>query len=161
MSKSIHASWLPGEGGQRKISLYDACVSDVLNAYIQCTKRLGYTTGRFMGSRPSMEQMMANVKQRESPNPTCIASTLRGLVAASSLYEDRVMEGDKETVQRKKKRSATGTSSHKPGYVMEARQRKTKGRPRSIRFNGKDKEEIYLSENDVEQSTPMVCQPIC
>ena len=80
-----------------------------------------------MGSGPSMVQMMANVKQRESPNPTCIASTLRGLVAGSPLYEEHVMEGDKETVQRKKKRSATGTSSHKPGYVMETRMRKTKG----------------------------------
>ena len=69
---------------------------------------------------------MANVKQRESPNPIYIASTLKGLVEGSPLYEC-VMEGDKETLQRKNKRGATGTSSPKLGYVMEARQHKTKG----------------------------------
>ncbi|MCO5614564.1 hypothetical protein L7F22_068847, partial [Adiantum nelumboides] len=30
------------------------------------------------------------------------------------------IHGDRETVQRKKNGSANGTSSHKPGYVMEA-----------------------------------------
>lgn len=38
LSESVHACWLSGEGGKKKISLYDACVSDVLNSYIQCAK---------------------------------------------------------------------------------------------------------------------------
>ena len=34
LSESVHASWLSGEGGKRRLSLYDACVTDVLNSYI-------------------------------------------------------------------------------------------------------------------------------
>ena len=99
------ARWLAGEGGKRKLSLYDACVNDVLNAYIQCAKRLGYTTGRFIGSGPSMDSMMASARTRESQNPTFVANMLKGVVANNPMYEELIVQGDKETVQRKKKKS--------------------------------------------------------
>ena len=49
-SESVHASWLAGEGGIRKISLFDACVTDVINSYMQYAKYLGFETGRYMGT---------------------------------------------------------------------------------------------------------------
>ena len=149
----MHASWLAGEGGKRKLSLYDACVSDVLNAYIQCAKRLGYTTGRFIGSGPSMDSMMASARTRESQNPTFVANMLKGVVANSPMYEERIMQGDKETVQRKKKERAGVPSSHQPGYVMEARQRKIRGRPRSLQFNETLNEAVYVNDSEEDEDS--------
>ncbi|KAI5084986.1 hypothetical protein GOP47_0001155 [Adiantum capillus-veneris] len=66
------------------------------------------------------------------------------------------MEGDKQIVQWKKKTSAVSTSSHKPRYVMEARQRKTRGRPWSIHFDREDNEEVYVvTDSEAGESIPM------
>ena len=66
MSKSIHASWLAREGGSQKISLIDDCVRDVINAYMQCAKSLGYETRRYMGVGPNMNALLEIVNLRRN-----------------------------------------------------------------------------------------------
>ena len=135
LSESVHASWLVGEGGIRKISLFDACVTDVINSYMQCAKYLGFETGRYMGTGPDMEALLRRVSMGRTPSSTLVANVMQTTVSGTPLFQQPVLHGDKETVQRKKTGNAT-TSSHKPGYVMESKQRRNKGRPRHISFEG-------------------------
>ena len=72
LSESIHASWLAGEGGSKKISLYDACVTDVINAYIQCTKQHGYLTGRYEGCGPDMQAFLDRAGLQAKPSPCVV-----------------------------------------------------------------------------------------
>lgn len=138
LSESIHASWLAGEGGHKKITLYDACVTDVINAYIQCTKQLGFMTGRYIGTGPDMESFLKRMSSKRSPSPCVVARVVQGAVVGTPMYEQPILYGDKETVSQKKAKGTTTTdSSHKPGYVMLSKQRKDRGRPRKI-FFGKD-----------------------
>ena len=97
LSESVHASWLFGEGGKKKISLYDACVTDVLNSYIQCAKRLGYMTGRFIGSGPSIESMLARTSNNQTPSPANVAQVVHGAVAQTPMFEEPKLHRDKET----------------------------------------------------------------
>ncbi len=141
------------EGGKKKISLYDACVSDVLNSYIQCAKRLGFMTGRFIGTGPSMESMLNKVANQRTQSPSCVAKVIGEVVAGTPMYEEPTLHGDKETVQRKNKRSTEAFSSHRPGVFMESRQRKSKGRPRHIHFDDiaiEEKQDKGM-ENDMQE----------
>lgn len=149
-SESVHASWLSGEGGRRKISLYDACVTDVLNAYIQCAKRLGFMTGRYIGSGPSMDAMMSKADRQQTPSPGLVARVVQCAAVGSPMYEEPHLHGDRETVQRKKRGIAEALDSHRPEYIMESRQRKPRGRPRQIRFCDKEQGNTYIQQ-DVEE----------
>lgn len=153
LSESVHASWLSGEGGKKKISLYDACVSDVLNSYIQCAKRLGFMTGRFIGTGPSMESMLNKAANQRTQSPSCVAKVIGEVVARTPMYEEPTLHGDKETVQRKKKSSIEAFSSHRPEVFMESRQRKPKGRPRHIHFDDIAIEEKFAKgkEDDMQE----------
>ena len=144
LSESIHASWLSGEGGAQKISLFDACVTDVVNVYMQCAKYLGYETGRFMGTGPDMDTLMQRVKSRRTPSTTVISGIIHRAVSGTPLFEKPILNGDKETVQRKRGGVAS-LSSHKPGYVMHSVQRKQRGR-RHINF---EDTEINLQDDQI------------
>lgn len=77
-----------------------------------------------------------------------MACVLQGAVAGTPLYEQPVLHGDKETIQRKKTKGSIADTSHKPGYVMESRQRKEHGRPRKISFeSGVNFGEQYFDVN--------------
>lgn len=164
----MHASWLAGEGGKRKISLYDACVTDVINSYIQCAKRLGYTTGRYIGTGPTMETLLSRVESQQTPTPTNVAHLLHEAVAGTPMYAQPVLHGDKETVQRKKKGKTGTSSSHRPEYVMESKQRNHRGRPKKIRFDTQGPGISYISlqisdsDDDIgsqkETTTPLSSQ---
>ena len=169
LSESVHASWLAGEGGTRKISLFDACVTDVINSYMQCAKYLGFDTGRYMGTGPDMEALLRRVSMGRTPTSTLVANVMQTAVSGTPLFEQPVLHGDKETVQRKKMGYAA-TSSHKPGYVMESKQRRNKGRPRQISFEDQhesvDHDDIHIvgennetlenraGEQNVQMNTP-------
>lgn len=129
----MHASWLAGEGYKRKISLYDACVTDIINSYIQCTKAHGFLTGRYKGTGPSMDTFLQRVSSGKSPSPAMVSHALQSGVGGINICEEPILHGNNETIQRKKT-SKLHNSSHKPGYVMESRKRKQKGRPRKISF---------------------------
>lgn len=130
----MHASWLAGEGYKRKISLYDACVTDVINSYIQCTKQLAFLTGRYEGKGPNMEECIRRASLGHTPSPANVARVMQEAVAGTMLSEEPVLHGDRETIQRKRK-STFANNSHRPGYVMESKQRQPRGRPRKINFD--------------------------
>ncbi len=157
LSESIHASWLSGEGGAHKISLFDACVTDVINAYLQCAKYLGYETGRFMGTGPDMNTLLERVKSRRTPNTTVISGIIHRAVSGTPLFQEpEVLHGDRETVQRKRGGSV-GLSSHKPGYVMHSVQRKPRGR-RHIIF---EQTEEILQEDEHRSPKKIHEQELC
>lgn len=56
-------------------------------------------------------------------------------VAGTPLYEEPILHGDKETVQRKRSRGTIASGSHRPDFVMESKQQKERGRPRKITFD--------------------------
>ena len=68
LSESIHASWLSREGGVRKISLFDACVTDVINDYMQCAKYLCYEVCKYMGVGLDMVALMQRVNSKNTPS---------------------------------------------------------------------------------------------
>ena len=99
LSESVHASWLAGEGGIRKISLFDACVTDVINSYMQCAKYLGFETGRYMETGPDMEALLRRVSMGRTPSSTLVANVMQTAVSGTPLFQQPVLHGDKETVQ--------------------------------------------------------------
>ena len=100
---------------------------------MQCAKYLGYETGRFMGTGPDMDTLLERVKSQRTPNTTIIFGIIHGAVSGTELFKQpQTLHGNKETVQRKRGGSA-GTSSHKPGYVMQSVQRNQRGK-RHINF---------------------------
>ena len=140
MSESVHASWLAGEGGSKEISLYDGCVTDVINSYIQCTKQHGFLSGRYLGTGPDMQTFLKRVTSRKTPSPSVVAHVMQDAVAGTTLQETPILFGDKETIQRKRAHSTFGKNSHRPGFVMESRQRKKRGCPRNLAFGSATKE---------------------
>ena len=74
------------------------------------------------------------------------------------MYEQPLLHGDRETVQRKLRGNAKALSSHKPGYVMESQQRNIRGRRRCIAFVDEEmekKEEV----GDAQRTTIDVDMP--
>lgn len=163
LSESVHSSWLSGKGGKKKLSLYDACVTDVLNSYIQCAKRLGYMTGRFIGSGPSMESMLARTRNNQTPSPANVAQVVQEAVASTPMFEKPNLNGDKESVQRKRAHigGTENFSSHRPEFFMESRQRKARGRPRHL-FQEEEKFEQNIENSNVagEERGPMLVEEI-
>lgn len=91
-------------------------------------------TGRFIGGNgPNMETLLSRIKIGHTPSPVHIARMIQGGVAGTPMYEEPIIHGDRETVQRKK-RSNTVNTSHRPGFVMESKRRKPRGRPRKLQF---------------------------
>lgn len=155
LSESIHASWLSGEGGAHKISLFDACVTDVVNAYMQCAKYLGYETGRFVGTGPDMDTLIQRVNSRRTPSTSVISGIIHRAVSGTPLFEEPILHGDKETVQRKRG-GAASLSSHKPGYVIHSVQRKQRGR-RHINF---EQTEVNLQDDALPSPKQIIEQDI-
>ena len=115
--------------------MYDACVTDVINAYIQCAKQHGYLSGRYLGIGLDIHTLLKRVFYSKPPSPAVVAHVVQGaIVARTPLQETPILFGDKETIQRKRARSTIGKTSHRPGFEMESRQRKERGRPRKISF---------------------------
>lgn len=56
-------------------------------------------------------------------------------MVGTPLYEEPILHGDKETVQRKRSRGTIASGSHRPDFVMESKQQKERGRPRKITFD--------------------------
>ena len=101
MSESVHASWLAGKGGSKNISLYDVCVIDVINSYIQCTKQHGFLSGRYLGTGPDMQTFLKRVTSKKTRSPSVVAHVMQDAVADTNLQETPILFGDKETIQRK------------------------------------------------------------
>ncbi|MCO5576773.1 hypothetical protein L7F22_030593 [Adiantum nelumboides] len=70
----------------------------------------------------------------QTPSPYVVAWAVQGVVARTHFYEVPMFHGDRETIQEKRSNTNFATSSHKPGYVMESRQRREHGHPRKISF---------------------------
>lgn len=136
LSESMHGSWLAGEGYKDKITLYDACVSDMANALLQSAKQYGYLNGKHLGEGPSLEKLIDRATTRNTPTPTQAARVMQEAVAGTPMYEESTsLHGDKETVQRKRGRApGIDDSSHRPGYVMSARDRPMQGATRRVSF---------------------------
>lgn len=64
LSESKHGSWLAREGYKHTISLYDACVNDLVNAYFQCPRQLAFLEGKYKGSGPGLEVLVERAMSR-------------------------------------------------------------------------------------------------
>ena len=91
------------------------------------------------GEGPSLSKLMERVASRSTQTPPQVACIVQDAVAGTPMYEEsRPLHGDKETIQRKRFRAfEMDKFSHKPGYVMESRQcRSKKPIARRVRFEG-------------------------
>ena len=149
LSKSFHASWLVGEGYKKKIALYNACVSNVVNSYIQCAKQHAFLTGRYIGKGPDMQECLQRSSKGHTPSPAIVARAVQDAVMGTPLFEEPILHGDKETVQRKRK-SSVACSSHRPGYAMESKKRQNQGRPQKKSVNNASNV-IQVEENNTQK----------
>ena len=101
LSKSVHASWRIGKGGNKKISLYDVCVTDVINSYMQCTKQHAFLSGQYLGTYPDMQTFLKRVSSKKTPSPSVVGHVMQDAVAGATLHETPILFGDKDTIQRK------------------------------------------------------------
>ena len=75
MSETKHASWLAEEGYNQKISLYDACVTDLINAYFQCARQLAFLEGKYTGCGPTSKLLVERALSRQKASPSPIATS--------------------------------------------------------------------------------------
>ena len=147
LSESVHASWLAGKGGNKK-KIFVRCMRYRCD---QCLHSVHKITQLFnwliYGDRSDMHTFLERVSSKKTPSPTVVARVVQGAVAGTPLHENPILFGDKETVQRKRARSTIGKSSHRPGFEMESRQRKERGRPRKIAFEGQETTQDQLEGN--------------
>ena len=68
-----------------------------------------------------------------TPSTTLVANVIHSTVSETPFFQQPVLHGDRETIQRKQTGSLADCS-HKPGYVMRSVQRKQRGRRRHILF---------------------------
>ena len=100
LAESMHGSWLAGEGYKEKITLYDACISDMANALLQSAKQYAYQMGKHKGEGPSLSKLMERAPSRSTPTPPQVARIVQDAVASTPMYEElRPLHGDKETIQ--------------------------------------------------------------
>ena len=55
MTEPVHESKLAVEGFKGMLNLYDACASDLTNAFLQSSKRHAFIGGKYHGVGPSTE----------------------------------------------------------------------------------------------------------
>ena len=110
-------------------------------------------TGRFLGAGPTMENFLDRITIDKTPSPAMVAQVVHGAVAGTTLYEEPIMQGDRETIQRRKRSIGETNASHQPGYVMESRQRKNRGRPRKIHFTDvENTKNVQTIEDSAEEN---------
>ena len=98
ISKSVNVSWLTWECYKIKIFLYDSCVIHVINAYIQCTKELGYLIGQYLGKAPNMETCLKRVQIGITPSPDVIARVVKEGTRRATMLEEPTIYGNWENV---------------------------------------------------------------
>ena len=77
---------------------------------------------------------------------------VHGVVARTPMYEEPILHGDKEIVQRKERANVGNNSLHCPKFVMESKQRKVRGRPQNIRFEGQETIDTIVSLEDFDDN---------
>ena len=88
----------------------------------------------------------------KTPSPAMVAQAMQVAVAGTTLYEEPIMQGDRETIQRKKRSTQERNASHRPEYVMQSRQRTNRGRPRKITFSDMDRTtNVQIIEDSSEE----------
>ena len=73
LSESKHSSWKAGQGGRKKISLYDTCATDMLNEIMQTTKEYAYREGKYKGIGPNAKILQDCLQTRCNPTPSQLA----------------------------------------------------------------------------------------
>ena len=110
---------MAGEGGARKINLFYASVTNVVNAYMECAKYLGFETGRYMGAGLDMDALLQRVHLKKNPSTREITNIIEKATSGTPLFQQPLVHGDRETVQRKRV-ATVELCSHKPRYVMQS-----------------------------------------
>ena len=87
-----------------------------------------------MGTGPDMSTLLQRVTTGRTPSSTMVANVIHGAVSGTPLFQQPILHGDRETVQRKQP-GGMADCLHKPGYVMRSVQRKQKGRQRHLNFD--------------------------
>lgn len=131
MSETKHASWLAGEGYRQKISLYDACVTDLINAYFQCARQLAFLEGKYTGCGPTLELLVERAlsRQKASPSPIATSRAVDDAVAGTPMFSNRVkFKGENKTIRCKRPLHDSteenfGNSSHRPEFNYVTRER--------------------------------------
>lgn len=125
LSEAKHASWLAGEGYKNKISLYDACVSDLINAYFQCARQMAFMEGKYIGGGPDLEILIERAlsRQTSSPSPAATSRAIDDAVMGTPMFTNRIsFKGEKKTIRAKRPlhevhEGNVGSSSHRPEFV--------------------------------------------
>lgn len=139
LSESKHGSWLAGEGGRTKISLYDACVSDLANALLQSAKQQAYLQGRHLGEGPSLQSLINRSALRATQAPRTVATAVNNVVTGTPMHFLKTsLSGDRETVQRKRGPvevvNVEDNATHRPEYIHVNMDRTTRGRRKKLDF---------------------------
>ena len=151
LSESKHGSWFAGEGFRKKISLYDACTSDLANAVLQSLKANSYLQGKHLGSGPSLVKLA----QRNNVSPSQVVQSIGKAATGTPMYKRPApLSGDKETIRHKRPMGVVidveDESSHRPEYNYHTRDRKLAGQPRKIQFTEEVPIQKVYSQTDKE-----------
>ena len=125
LSKAKHASWLVGEGYKHKISLYDACVSYLINAYFQCAHQMAFMEGKYLDRGPDLEILIERAlsRQTSSPSPGATSRAIDDAVMGTPMFTNKInFKGEKKTIRAKCQlheihEGNVGSSSHRPEFV--------------------------------------------
>ncbi|KAJ7570138.1 hypothetical protein O6H91_01G110800 [Diphasiastrum complanatum] len=105
LSESWHGSWLAAEAYRSQLSLYDACVGDLVNAILQSARYAFYTKGRHIGIGPSLEKLISRVTSNKTSamQGQPFVNLVRDVVDFASLSSSSsTLSGNEKSVSRKR-----------------------------------------------------------
>ena len=125
LSEAKHASSLAGEGYKHKISLYDACVLDLINAYFQCAHQMAFMGGKYISGGPELEILIERAlsRQTSSPSPGAASRAIDDAVMGTPMFTNKInFKGEKKTIRAKRQlheihERNVGSSGHRPEFV--------------------------------------------
>ncbi len=149
LAESKHGSWLAGEGFKRRISLYDACTTDLANAVLQSTKAISFMQGKHLGKGPSLQRLT----ERMSNRPTHVVRVVNEATEGTPCYRaPSNLAGNKETSRKKRLPTEVvdveDDSTHRPEFNSVTKDRRPGGRPRKINFAPEGLETSPISMNE-------------
>lgn len=123
LSESIHGSWLATNNGVKYMSLYDACMADLVAACLQGARHASFLGGKHIGEGPDIQRLrdrdsMWKRNAYKQENIIDLTNDVAEKIGVARAHE--ATSGNTTTVRKKRPRTLSSPihvdDSHRPEY---------------------------------------------
>lgn len=123
LSESIHGSWLATNNGVKYMSLYDACMADLVAACLQGARHASFLGGKHIGEGPDIQRLrdrdsMWKRNAYKQENLIDLTNDVAEKIGVARAHE--ATSGNTTTVRKKRPRTLSSPihvdDSHRPEY---------------------------------------------